>query len=324
VGKSLGVIVADVDQDGWPDIIVANDTVRNFFFHNVPGPGGTRRFEEVGMLAGVAYAEGKARGAMGIDWSPRYRPDKAALCIGNFANEPNTFLCLDEPRQLLFSDAALVEGIAGPSRELLKFGLFFFDYDLDGRPDLLSCNGHLEPEISIRDKSQTYAQPAQLFWNTGQTPGCFEKVPESAAGPDLFLPLVGRGCAYLDMDGNGTLDVVLTGNGGPARLLKNEGKKGHHWVRLKLVGDGIRSNRSAIGARVVLEAGGHTQMREVAAARGYLSASELVVTFGLGKVKKIDQVTIYWPGRRAGAPQVLSGLAIDQEHRIEQKGAGIP
>jgi hypothetical protein len=319
VGKSLGVIVCDVDDDGWPDIVVGNDTVRNFFFHNVPGPDGTRRFVEKGHFSGVAYAEGKARGAMGVDWAPDYRPGLSALAIGNFANEPDTFLCLEDPRRLQFSDMALAEGIAGPSRELLKFGLFFFDYDLDGRLDLLTCNGHLEPEITKVQASQHYEQPVQLFWNTGQQPRGFEPVTPEKAGSDLFRPLVGRGCAFLDMDGDGHLDVVLVANGGEARLLHNEGKTGHHWVRLKLQGDGKRSNRSAIGARVRLEAGGKVQRGEVVSGRGYLSQSELVLTFGLGTVTKIDRVTIQWPGANPGPPLVLENLGIDTEHVITQK-----
>jgi prepilin-type processing-associated H-X9-DG protein len=311
VGKSLGVLVCDVDDDGWPDILVANDTVRNFLFHNK----GDGTFEEIGERAGVAYADGHARGAMGIDGA-EYRPGRFAVVIGNFANEPDTLLRLDNPARLWFSDVALAEGVAGPSRPLLKFGAFFFDYDLDGRPDLLTCNGHLEPEIRRVQAGQTYRQPVQLFWNTGRTP-CFEPVTPERAGADLFRPLAGRGCAFADIDGDGYLDVVLTENGGPARLLRNEGGTGHHWVRLVLEGDGQRSNRSAIGARVTLEAGGLVQRRQVQSARGYLSQSELPLTFGLGSVARVDRVTIRWPGK-AGGTQVLTDLAVDRVHHIRQ------
>jgi hypothetical protein len=318
VGKSLGLIVCDADGDGWPDIIVANDTVRNFFFHNVARKDGSRVFEEQGLPYGVAYAAGRARGAMGIDWAPLYRQGQNAVLIGNFADEPDTFLCQDDLRQLQFSDVARAEGIAGPSQNPLKFGVFFFDCDLDGRLDFLTCNGHLDPGIGTIQAGQKYEQAPQLFWSTGTQRG-FEPVPESSAGPDLFRPLVGRGGAYLDFNGDGALDLVLTNNGGPARLLRNDTKLGHHWVRLKLEGDGKRSNRSAIGAVVTLQAGGLEQRREVAAARGYLSQSELVLTFGLGKTTKIDKVTIRWPGRDGGT-QVIDGskLAIDREQTIHQ------
>jgi hypothetical protein len=318
LGKSLGVIVCDADEDGWPDIVVANDSVRNFFFHNQPGPNGSRVYKETGQRAGIAYAQGQARGAMGIDWAPFYRPGCNALLIGNFADEPDTFLCQDVPKELIFSDVANIEGVAGPSRIPLKFGVFFFDYDLDGRLDFLTCDGHLDPGIGKLQAGQKYEQPAQLFWNTAQQPRGFEPVTEQAAGPDLFRPLVGRGCAYADLDGDGDLDVILTGNGGPARALRNDNKLGHHWIRLKLEGDGVRSNRSAIGARVILEAGGVEQRREIAAARGYLSQSELVVTFGLDEVKQIDRITIHWPGKIAGEPTVIENPAIDKEHTIKQ------
>jgi enediyne biosynthesis protein E4 len=315
LGKSLGVIVCDADEDGWPDIVVANDSVRNFFFHNKPGPNGKRVFVEEGQHAGIAYAQGQARGAMGIDWAPYYRPHCNALLVTNFADEPNTFLCQDVPNELIFSDMANVEGVAGPSRVLLKFGAFFFDYDLDGRLDFLTCNGHLDPGISKLQRGQKYPQPAQLFWSK-KSRG-FEPVTEEAAGTDLFQPLVGRGCAYADLDGDGDLDVILVGNGGAARLLRNENKLGHHWIRFKLEGDGVRSNRSAIGARILLEAGGVEQRREIAAARGYLSQSELVATFGLGKIDRIDRVTILWPGKDGGKT-VLENPAIDKEHTVKQ------
>ncbi len=310
-GKALGVVACDVDGDGWPDLLVANDTVRNFLFHNQ----GNGTFREIGQQAGIAYAEGTARGAMGIDWG-EYRPGQCAVLISNFANEPDTFFRLEDPRQLAFNDAANVEGIAGPSRIALKFGVFFFDYDLDGRLDFLTANGHLEPEIQAVQPDQSYRQPVQLYWNTGGRPG-FELVGPKEAGPDLFRPVVGRGCAYADIDGNGTPDVVVTSNGGPALLFRNEGGTGNHWIRLDLRGDGKRCNRSAIGARIELTAGGVIQRREVIASKGYLSCSELPVTFGLGKATKVDRVEIHWPGRDTPT-QVLTDVPIDRTQIIAQ------
>jgi hypothetical protein len=320
-GKSLGVIACDVDGDGWPDLIVANDTVRNFFFHNVEGPKGERIFKEKGLETGIAYprASASARGAMGIDYG-EYRPGKHALLIANFANEPCTFLHLYNTRSLAFQDMAPGEGLDGPTRPPLKFGAFFFDYDLDGRLDLLTCNGHLEPDITLLERSQHYKQAAQFFWNTGLTgQRAYEMVTAKESGADLFGPLVGRGSAYADIDRNGTLDVVLVGNGGPARLLRNDGGTGNHWIRLHLKGDGVRSNRSAIGARVEVKVGGRVLQREVAGARGYLSQSEFPITVGLGKDAKVERVTIHWPGKNAGKEQVLENLVPDKEYVIEQK-----
>ncbi len=319
VGKALGVIVCDPDEDGWPDIVVANDTVRNFFFHNVPGPNGSRIYREIGLENGIAYAEGRARGGMGIDYG-EYRPGKCAVVIVNFANEPNSFFGLDNKSRLEFSDAALSVGLAGPSRGPLKFGAFFFDYDLDGRLDLLTCNGHLEPDISIVQASQTFAQSAQLFWNTGGGQRLFEPVTAEHAGPDLFQPIVGRGSAFADIDGDGDLDVVLTENDGPAKLFRNEHQLGHHWLRLKLVGNGTTTNRDAIGAVVTVEAEGLKQTRFVVSGRGYLSQCELTLTFGLGPRTKVDKVTVRWPGKTNDA-EVWTHLAIDRLHVLQQGSA---
>ncbi len=313
VGKSLGVVLFDADGDGWPDLLVSNDTVRNFLFHNVPDGKGGRKFEEKGMASNVAYAEATARGGMGIDQG-EYKPGKSAVLIGNFANEPNTFLALNNPKRLMFADAAAAVGLLGPSRGPLKFGSFFFDYDLDGRLDILTANGHIDPDIQKLQASQSYRQAAQLFWNAGDN---FEAVTAASAGPDLFRPIVGRGSAYLDLDGDGDLDVVLTDNGGSPVLLRNDQRTGHHWLRLDLQGDGVSSNRSAIGAEVTVEAGGQTLKRTVAGARGYLSQSELTVTVGLGKAATVDRVTVRWPGK-AGVTQTWAGLKCDTRHRLKQ------
>src|SRR5262249_5395222 len=165
---------------------------------------------------------------------------------------------------------------------------------------------------------QQYAQPVQLFWNTGGGARLFEPVTSEHAGPDLFRPLVGRGCAFLDYDGDGNLDVVLTENNGPARLLRNAGGLKNHWVRLVLEGDGKRSNRDALGAQITAEAGGMTLRRQVTGARGYLSQSELPVTVGLGGAGRVDRVTVRWPGKDAGPPEVWFDLEADRGYVLKQ------
>ncbi len=311
VGKSLGVAVGDFAGDGRPCIAVANDTERNFLFRNLAG----RSFEEVGMTAGVAYADRHARGAMGIDWQPAYRPGRDALLLGNFADEANTLLSA-KPASLRFADLAVSEGIAAASRPLLKFGLMWLDFDLDGRADFVTCNGHLEPDIARADPTQRHAQPVQLFY---QRDNGFALAPESAVGPALLRPLVGRGCAYGDLDGDGIPDLVLTANGGPARVLRCVNKTGNNFVRLRL--RGTRCNAMALGARVIVEAGGREQRREVQTTRGYLSCSEAVLTFGIGPATKADKVTIHWPGS-VGPPQVLHDVPAGRTVDIAQASGG--
>ena len=287
--KTLGVAPVDLDGDGWIDLVIANDTTPNLMFLNQHN--GT--FKEVGAAAGIAFdSYGNTRGAMGID-AARYREDgKLGIGIGNFANEM-TALYVAQSQPLLFADEAIPEGVGPASRLLLKFGLFFFDYDLDGRLDLLTANGHLEPEITRIQKSQAYAQPAQLFWNAGPHNGGFAVVSGDQCGQDLFKPIVGRGSAYADIDGDGDPDVVLTQVGGPPLLLRNDQKLNHHWVRLKLVG--TRSNRDGIGAWIKAVVAGQTLWRQVMPTRSYLSQSELPVTIGLGAAEKVDSLEIIWP-----------------------------
>jgi enediyne biosynthesis protein E4 len=316
VGKSLGVCACDADGDGWPDIVVANDTVRNFFFHNVPGPNGTRVFQEIGVDSGAAYPdEGKARGGMGIDWF-EYRPGKSAILVANFADEPATFLNrTTRDGKVRFTDTTLAVGLVAPSRKPLKFGAFAFDADLDGRLDLFVANGHIEPEIAKIQGGQAYEQAAQLYWNTADEKTVYELVPPEKCGPDLVKPLVGRGCAYLDYDGDGDLDIVLVGNGGEARLLRNDQKLGQKFVRLQL--EGVKANRSAIGAELTIVVDGRTLKREVAGARGYLSQSESTVTVGLGTASKIDKLTVRWPGRDGGT-QDWTDLAAGKTYLLKQ------
>jgi hypothetical protein len=252
---------------------------------------------------------------MGIDWADFKNDGSLGLAIGNFANEMTALYVTDDPTTLQFSDLANLYGLGAPTQPPLKFGLFFFDYDLDGRLDLLSTNGHLESDIAKVQASMTYAQSAQLFWNTGQ-PGrtLFALVGPERAGPDLFRPIVGRGSAYADLDGDGDLDVVLTANGGPARLFRNDGGNKNHWLRLVLTGN--PSNRDAIGARVTLTVGERTSSRQLFNAKGYLSAVERPLTFGLGRAETADTVTIAWP---SGHRSEFQGWKADRVYRVDEK-----
>jgi hypothetical protein len=314
VGKSLGVAPYDVDGDGLVDIAVANDTVQNFLFHNK----GRGKFEEIAIVSGVAFDQsGLARGGMGIDWAPFLNDARLGLAVGNFANEMTALYVCDQPASLQFSDLANLYGLGAPTQPPLKFGLFFFDYDLDGRLDLLSANGHLEPEISKVQASETYEQPVQLFWNSGK-PGraLFVQVKAETAGPDLFQPVVGRGCAYADLDGDGDLDVVLTVNNGRARLFRNDGGNKNHWIRIELAGSAKGSNRDAIGAKLELHSDDGACRRQLFPSKSYLSSVELPQTFGLAKLESAEVLIITWP---SGKVSSFENVKADRVYQITEE-----
>jgi len=309
-GKSLGVVAFDYDGDGWPDLAVANDTQPNFLYHNR----GDGTFEEVGKTAGIAFSEeGRARGAMGIDAADYDGSGRDSLVIGNFSNEMLA-LYHNEGGGLFIDDAAMA-GIGQPSLLTLAFGCFFFDFDLDGRPDIFVANGHVENEINRVQPSVTYAQPPHLFRGLGG--GRFAQV-EGQSGADLQRPLVARGAAFADFDEDGDLDIALTTNNGPAVLLRNDGGSANGWLRLRLAGRD-RSGRDALGAVVRLKADGVTGTRTVRAAASYASQSEVILTFGLGPASDgghaAADIQITWPD---GAKQAVTGLAAGRLHVIEE------
>ena len=305
-GKSLGVVVFDYDGDGLPDLAVANDTQPNFLYHNK----GDGTFAETGRTAGIAFSEeGKARGAMGIDAADYDASGRESLVIGNFSNEMLA-LYHNEGKGLFIDDAAMA-GIGQPSLLTLAFGCFFFDFDLDGLLDIFVANGHVENDINRVQPSVTHAEPPHLFRGTGD--GRFEQA-DGRVGPDFMRPIVGRGAAYADYDGDGDLDIAVATNNGPAILLRNDGGNAGPWLRLRLVGR--KSNRDAVGAVARLSTGSQLTVRSAAS---YASQSESVLTFGLGAgrdggVPSAD-VQVTWPD---GTVQKVTGLEAGRLHVIEE------
>lgn len=311
VGKGLGVAAVDVDDDGWTDIVVSNDTVQNFLYLNIDG----KAFEEAGVPMGVAFdRSGNSTGAMGVDCGFLRNDASLAVGIGNFANEQSSLYVSDSP-MAPFNDQAMATGIGPLSRLNLTFGMCFADLDLDSRQDIFCSNGHLEAEISKVQSTQQYAQPPQFFWNAG-TQGSSEFVPLKAAqvGREALERMVGRGAAYGDLDSDGDLDIVLVASGSKPRILRNDQELGNHWLRLQLTGSG-KSNTSAYGARIEVTTGGMVQTRIISPTRSYLSQCETIATFGLGKTNTVERLKIVWPD---GAQQLLETIDVDQTLQVTQ------
>ena len=314
-GKVLAAVAVDYDHNGYLDLFIANDVLQNYLFKNL----GNGTFEEVGALEGIAFnRNGKATGAMGIDAAWYRNDDELGIVIGNFANEMSS-LYVTADGQTPFADEAMLEGLGAESRLALTFGVFFFDYDLDGRLDLLQANGHLENEINKVQPSQHYEQPVQLFWNcagssnTDASDGCNNRLILAENTGDLGTPVVGRGASYGDIDNDGDLDVLITQPGRDAKLYRNDQQTGNHWLRVKLVG--TSDNRNGIGAILELTANGVVQRRLLTSGRSYLSQIEYPVTFGLGKADKVDSLVITWP---SGMKQPVIVDSVDQQITIKQ------
>ena len=283
--KSLGVALIDHDQDGWPDLFVANDTQPNKLYRNLRN--GT--FRDVALEAGVALNEdGKARAGMGIDVAETGHSSRPAAAITNFEGEMIGLYQQVEAGR--YEDVAGRAGVGGPSRNSLGFGCVFADLDLDGAVDLVVANGHIDDTVRNIRGNVGHAQPPQLFLNQGG--GKFREVA-ALAGGGFATPKVGRGLACGDFDGDGDVDVLLTTNNGPAHLFRNDVTAGHRSLRFRLVG--TRSNRDAIGASVRIFHDGTSQARVVKSGSSYLSQSELPVTFGVGRRDRVGRVLITWP-----------------------------
>jgi len=305
--KSLGVALIDDDHDGWPDLLVANDTQPNKLYRNQRD--GT--FKDVAVEAGLAFStEGKARAGMGVDVADFENSGAAGVAITNFDNE---MIGLYRASGRGFEDIAAQAGVGMASKNSLGFGCIFFDVNLDGWLDFAVANGHIDETVRNIRGNVGYAQPPQLFLSSGN--GSFHDVA-SEVGGGFDQPKVGRGLAYADFDRDGDLDLLLTTNTGPAYLYRNDLLTGNRSIRFRLVG--TKSNRDAIGAVVRVSAGGITQSRMVKGGSSYLSQSELPVTFGVEKRDRIDRVVIEWPsGRTEEYKDVAAGRAYEC---IEGKG----
>jgi len=306
--KSLGAAIVDYDRDGWPDLLVANDTQPNKLYRNMHD--GT--FKDVAVEAGIAFsAEGKARAGMGVDVADFNNSGTVGVAITNFDNEmTGLYRAVGNGT---YEDVSMQAGIGLASKNSLGFGCAFLDGNLDGALDLLVANGHIDETVRNIRGNVGYAQPPQFFLNDGK--GKFRDVA-SELGTEFNQPKVGRGLAYGDFDRDGDLDILMTTNNGPAFLFRNDQSSGNKSIRFRLVG--TKSNRDAIGAAVRIFHGGGAQLRLVKSGSSYLSQSELPVTFGLGRQDGIERAVINWP---SGRVEEFKSLAAGRTYEcVEGKG----
>jgi len=310
--KTLGIAVLDYDNDGWPDLLFSNDTQPNKLYRN----NGNGTFTEKAVAAGVAFSEdGVARAGMGVDAADYDRSGAPSLLITNFSNQMIS-LYHNEGKGLFVDEAPRSE-IGRDTLLTLGFGCFFFDYDLDGWPDIFIANGHIDVDIQKVQPNVKYAMPPHVFRNLGN--GNFQETTNSL-GAAFASPRVGRGAAYGDINNDGRLDLLLSTNGGPVYLFENvsSGEAAlQKSLRIKLLG--TKSNRDGIGSTVKLTAAGETQSKMLRSGSSYLSASELVLTFGLARQEKADAVEIRWP---SGQVDRLANIAAGQTITVTE-GKGI-
>jgi enediyne biosynthesis protein E4 len=305
----LGAIWGDYDNDGWPDLFVADDATPNHLYHN--NHDGT--FTDDAMVTGIAMnSEGQALGSMGVTWGDYDHSGRLSMFITEFADQPNTLYHNQGPHG--FEDIAMQSRLGQPSLPLVGWGTTFFDMDNDGWLDLFVANGHVYPQMDTVKGSAAYAEPMLLHRNLRN--GTFEEVSKAAAIADMPLKSR-RGTAFGDIFNNGNIDIVVLNVGEPPSLLLNTNKDANHRVLFHLVG--TKSNRAAIGARVTIHAGGIMQFDEVRGGGSYLSQNDLRVHFGLGSATKIDSVDVRWP---TGKTESFKDVAANEIYTIVE-GQGI-
>ena len=298
-GKAWGVVATDVNNDGWMDLFVANDTVENFLFVNHQG-----KFKDEALEAGVAYSvDGRARSGMGVDAADLDQDGWQDLTVTNVDQE--MYSIYHNNHDGTYDDLSVPMGVGGVTKSMSGWGLRFFDYDNDGNLDLFVANGHPDDQIALQSASVTYREPLLLFHNNGKQ---LENVSASA-GPIFAESLAGRGLALGDFDNDGAVDVLISTNGGAPLLLKNEAAKGNHWLGIKLVGK--KCNRDAVGASVTWTAGTLKRSRMKSGGGSYLASHDPRMVLGLGKNDRVDQLEIRWP-LPSGRVERLKDLPVDR------------
>lgn len=297
-GKTLGGVTLDINRDGWPDIVLANDTDPDQLFLNQRD--GT--FEEVGLSSGMALdPRGRARAGMGIDAGVVDSTGEPTLFIGHFEREMNG-IYRHTPTGV-FEERASLSGIGPPSLPVLTFGVALFDADLDGDLDLIAANGHINPQAHERNDLASYQQLPQLFLNEGN--GVFTEKSDSVG---LIFPVVGRGVLTADIDSDGDLDLLITENNGPVHLFRNDLNSDANYLQIKL-------SPPAEDATMIMYTGATKQFRRIRAGHSYASQSEKTVTFGLGNLQSIDSVLVFWPG---GMITQLTHIAANQTLHLRE------
>jgi enediyne biosynthesis protein E4 len=298
--KAWGVVAADVNNDGWMDLFVGNDTIPNFLFMNR----GKGRFEENGLLAGVGYnAFGLARSGMGVDAADYDQDGWIDLFVDNVDHE--MYSMYHNNKDESFTDVAIPTGIGAITRLMSGWGLKFFDYDNDGEMDLIICNGHPDLTVESRAQDVKYNEPLLLFRNTGMG---FQNV-SAESGPVFSKAFAARGLALGDFDNDGSVDVLVGVNNGPPILLRNNAAKENHWLGVRLIGK--KSNIDAVGAQVTYQAGDFRRHRAKVGGGSFLSSQDPRIVLGIGPRKKIDWLEVKWP-QPSGATERIMGLPLDR------------